>query len=115
VIMITHDLSIITETCDKIAIMYAGKIVEYGDIVTVFKEPLHPYTRALVQSFPDITAAKTRMKSIHGSPPDLLSPPTGCRFHPRCEYAMDICRKKEPPFLNVGHDHSVGCHLLSKA
>jgi peptide/nickel transport system ATP-binding protein len=113
-ILITHDLSIIAETCETAAIMYAGKIAEYADAFTIFKEPLHPYTQGLISAFPSIKAAKTRMISIPGSPPDLLRPPPGCRFHPRCPYAMDICRKEEPLFLDVGKGHYVSCHLIQK-
>jgi len=112
-IMITHDLSIISETCEKVAIMYAGKIVEQGDIVTIFKEPLHPYTQGLIGAFPNIKAAKRRMISIHGSPPDLLEPPTGCRFHPRCSHVMDICKKEEPKSIKVAENHYVACHLIT--
>jgi len=111
-ILITHDLSIITETCEKAAIMYAGKIVEQGGIVTIFKEPLHPYTQGLIGAFPSIKAAKRRMTSIHGFPPDLLNPPTGCRFHPRCPHAMDICKKEDPQPLKRSGDHYVACHLV---
>ena len=111
-ILITHDLSIITETCEKAAIMYAGKIVEQGDIVTIFKEPSHPYTQGLIGAFPSIKAAKRRMTSIHGFPPDLLNPPTGCRFHPRCPHAMDICKKEDPQPLKRSGDHYVACHLV---
>jgi len=111
-ILITHDLSIITETCEKVAIMYAGKIVEQGDIVTIFKEPLHPYTQGLISAFPSIKAAKRRMTSIHGFPPDLLNPPTGCRFHPRCSHTMDICKKEDPQPLKLARDHYVACHLV---
>lgn len=112
-VMITHDISMITETCEKIAIMYAGKIVEKGDIATIFKKPLHPYTRGLLTAFPSIKAAKRRMTSIPGSPPDLLDPPTGCRFHPRCPYAEEICKRKEPRSIRVGDaDHYVACHLI---
>lgn len=110
-ILITHDLSIITETCDSIAIMYAGKIVESGSVATVYKEPLHPYTQGLVDAFPRVHAPKTRMASIPGSPPDLLNPPEGCRFHPRCKYAIDVCKKKEPLFVDMGKGHYVACHL----
>jgi len=114
-ILITHDLSIIAEVCEKVAIMYAGKIVEHSDVVTVFKEPLHPYTQGLIGAFPSIKATRSRMISIPGSPPDLLNPPSGCRFHPRCQYAMDICRKKEPAFLDIGKDHHIACYLHMKA
>jgi peptide/nickel transport system ATP-binding protein len=112
-ILITHDLSIITETCEKLAIMYAGKIVEYGNIVTIFKEPLHPYTQGLIGAFPSIKAKKTRMTSISGSPPNLQNPPRGCRFYPRCPYAMDICRSEEPKSIEVTTDHRVACYLIA--
>lgn len=113
-ILITHDLSIIAETCESVAIMYAGGIVEYGNIVDVFKRPVHPYTQGLIAAFPDIKAQRTRMSSIEGSPPDLLNPPSGCKFHPRCQYAMDICRKKKPESVSVGKDHVAACWLVGK-
>jgi len=112
VIMITHDLSMIAETCQKLAIMYAGILAECGDIVTLFKEPLHPYTQDLIESFPSIRAEKQEMISIPGSPPDLLNPPSGCRFHPRCKYAMDICKKKTPELTEISKNHYVACHLV---
>lgn len=110
-IMISHDLSIIAETCQKTAIMYGGKIVEYADVNTIFGEPMHPYTQGLIGAFPSIKAKKTRLISIPGSPPDLLSPPPACRFHPRCAYAMDICKKVEPKFAEIRKKHYVMCHL----
>jgi peptide/nickel transport system ATP-binding protein len=113
-IMITHDLSIIAETCEKTAIMYAGKVAEYADTVSVFKQPLHPYTQGLMGAFPSIKASKTRIASIPGDPPDLLDPPIGCRFHPRCKYCMEICRTKEPEVLEVDKGHFVSCHLIGK-
>lgn len=113
-ILITHDLSIIAETCEKCAIMYAGKIVEYGDVVTIFKEPLHPYTQGLMSAFPSIKAPKQLMSSIPGFPPDLLAPPPGCRFHPRCPHAMEICKDEEPRFPEETGKHYVACHLLRK-
>lgn len=112
--LITHDLSIITETCEKAAIMYAGKIVESGTVHHIFKEPLHPYTQGLIGAFPDIYAPQTEIKSIEGQPPDLFNPPSGCRFNPRCQYAMEVCRKQEPPFLEVEKEHFVACHLIGK-
>jgi len=111
-IMVSHDLSIIAETCQKTAVMYGGKIAEYGNINVIFKEPLHPYTRGLMGAFPGIRAARTRMTSIPGSPPDLLYPPTGCRFHPRCPYAMDVCKNVEPELADAGKKHYVSCHLI---
>lgn len=112
VIMITHDLSIISETCEKLAIMYAGKIVELGDVVSMFKEPLHPYTQGLILAFPNIREERRKMESIPGSPPNLLNPPPACRFHPRCKYAMEICRKEEPEFKEASGGHFVACHLI---
>ncbi len=115
IILISHDLSMIAETANKVAIMYAGKVAEFGDSVDVFKEPVHPYTQRLIGAFPSILGTKKELSSIHGFPPDLLSPPPGCRFHPRCPYAMDICRTKEPQMLEVaGSHHSVACHLAGK-
>ncbi len=113
--LISHDLSILSEVCDDIAIMYGGKIVECGDIYSLYKEPLHPYAQGLLGSFPSIKVARTRMISIPGTPPDLLNPPLGCRFHPRCSYAMDICKKNDPSFLPVKAGHLVACHLHQKA
>lgn len=111
-IMISHDLSIIAETCEKVAIMYAGKIVEYGSAVSIFKNPLHPYTQGLIKAFPSIKGERVRLTSIPGQPPDLLHPPPACRFNPRCPYVMDICKKQEP-LLEVEGDkeHYVACHL----
>lgn len=112
-ILITHDLSIVADTCQKIAIMYAGKIVEYGGIELIFKEPLHPYTIGLIKAFPNINEPKSRrLYSIPGTPPDLLNPPRGCRFHPRCKYAMEICTKNEPTLIEIAKNHAVACHLV---
>jgi peptide/nickel transport system ATP-binding protein len=111
-ILITHDLSIIAELCERTAIMYAGKIVEQGEVARIFKEPLHPYTQGLAGAFPSIKEARRRMISIHGSPPDLLEPPKGCRFHPRCSKATQACKEKEPNTTKIGKvDHYVACHL----
>ncbi|MCW3985651.1 MAG: ABC transporter ATP-binding protein [Candidatus Bathyarchaeota archaeon] len=112
IIMISHDLSMIAEICQKICIMYAGYLVEHGDIVKIFKKPLHPYTVDLIGSFPSIHAEKQEMISIPGSPPDLFDPPPACRFHPRCKYAMDICKKEVPKLLKISKDHFVACHLV---
>ncbi len=111
-ILISHDLSIIAETCEKVAIMYAGKIVETGDAVSVFKNPLHPYTQGLIKAFPSIKGEKTRLSSIPGQPPDLLRPPPACRFHPRCPYVMDVCKRVDPLLEEHGEkNHSAACHL----
>jgi peptide/nickel transport system ATP-binding protein len=114
-ILISHDLSMIADTCNKVAIMYAGKIAEYGESARIYKEPLHPYTQKLIGAFPSILGAKRELESIPGFPPDLLNPPPGCRFHPRCVYAMDICRRKEPEIIEAdGSNHIVACHLVGK-
>ena len=94
--LITHDLSVVAQTCTTCAIMYAGHIVEYADIETIFKEPSHPYTKALISAFPSIKEERRELNSIAGIPPNLLNPPTGCRFHPRCLHSMDICTNEKP-------------------
>lgn len=111
-ILISHDLSIISETCNKLAIMYAGRLVELGDVFSMFKKPIHPYTQGLIAAFPGIYAPKQEMRALPGSPPDLLNPPEGCRFAPRCPYAMDICKKKTPQLEEVSSGHYVACYLL---
>ena len=96
-VFISHDLGVIAETCDRIAIMYAGKLVEYGDAVSVFKDPLHPYSAGLVGSVPSMEkAGKKMLVSIPGRPPDLIRPPSGCRFHPRCTFAKQKCSDVDP-------------------
>jgi peptide/nickel transport system ATP-binding protein len=111
--LITHDLSVIAQTCDNIAIMYAGKIVEYGNVIDVFDHPTHPYGMGLVKSFPNIKAERTRVRSLPGFPPNLLAPPKGCRFHPRCPLAGDICMEEEPELIEIGsNSHKVACHKV---
>jgi peptide/nickel transport system ATP-binding protein len=114
VILITHDLSVIAETCDRVAIMYAGRIVELGKVIDVYKDSWHPYTDALITAFPSIVGEKRRFSSIPGDPPDLTSPPTGCRFHPRCPWQDDTCRMEDPEYRKVGTDHYVACHYSEK-
>ncbi len=109
-IIITHDLSILGEICDDVAIMYAGKIVEKGPVEAIFSQHTHPYTRKLIEAFPDIYGERKLAQSIPGNPPSLLSPPEGCRFHPRCEYATDICRTVEPVLVPLGDNHLAACH-----
>jgi len=113
VILITHDMSVIAELCNRVGIMYAGKLVECADVRTIFKEPSHPYTQGLISAIPSLTGPKVRLKSIPGAPPDLLNPPRGCRFHPRCPYAVDKCRREEPEYVRVGKLHWVACHLVA--
>jgi oligopeptide/dipeptide ABC transporter ATP-binding protein len=111
-ILITHDLSILSETCDRIAVMYAGKIVETGTVEDVFEKPLHPYTQKLIMCFPNISAEKTIPIGIEGFPPNLINPPNGCRFHPRCEFAIAQCQQEEPRTVSLGKRHQVACHLV---
>lgn len=113
-LLITHDLSLIAETCHKAAIMYAGKIAEIGDVARIFKEPLHPYTEMLISAFPSVVGDLKELASIHGFPPDLLNPPKGCRFHPRCPHAMEICHAEEPLIIEARKDHQVACHLYNR-
>jgi peptide/nickel transport system ATP-binding protein len=112
---ISHDLSMLAETCSKIAIMYAGKIVESGSVVAIFKEPLHPYTEKLIGAFPSVVGHKKDLSAIHGFPPDLLNPPPGCRFHPRCSHATEACRTTEPKMVEADNPgHLVACHLIGE-
>jgi len=110
-ILITHDLSIVLERCDNVMVMYAGHLVEYADTTELNKNPKHPYTQGLLRTIPNIELAEQKLEAIPGSPPDLLNPPKGCRFWPRCSHAMKICRLKVPPVMNVGTDHLVRCFL----
>ncbi len=111
--LITHDLSVIAQTCDKIAIMYAGKIVEYGSVIDVYENPTHPYGMGLVKAFPNIKAERTRVRSLPGFPPNLLAPPEGCRFHPRCPLADRTCMEEEPRLIEIGsNSHKVACHKV---
>jgi len=113
-IVISHDLSLIAQMADKVAIMYAGKIVEYGPSERVFMEPQHPYTQLLLKAIPRLRGPKEKLAYIPGQPPDLRSPPTGCRFHPRCPFVFDKCYKEEPELIKVGKDHYASCWLLEE-
>ncbi len=113
-ILITHDLSVIAEMADKVMIMYAGKMLEYGTAEQVFLNPLHPYTRFLLQSIPRLRGPIQKLKYIPGEPPDLISPPRGCRFHPRCPYTTEKCKKEEPPLFEPEKYHYVRCWLYEK-
>jgi len=113
IILITHDISIVAEMADRIALMYAGQLMEFSDALSIFEEPLHPYTEALLQSIPNIQLSDQKLRYIPGSPPDLINPPSGCRFHPRCPYVMDVCRVKEPPMIEVEKGRMVKCFKYS--
>ncbi len=111
-ILITHDLGVAAEVADKIAVMYAGRLVEYGSTREVIGNPLHPYTLRLLESVPFIHKSEGELKAIPGSVPNLLNPPKGCRFHPRCHRVMSICKTAEPPMVEV-NGRRVACHLYS--
>ena len=111
-ILITHDLSVLAETCDRVLVMYAGKVAEEGPVGRVFTSPRHPYTRKLVNSFPNLHADRRTLDVIQGQPPDLLDPPPGCRFAPRCEFAMPVCREVVPPEVRFADGVRVACHLF---
>jgi len=108
-ILITHDLSIVLERCDKILVMYAGCFVEYASSVELYRNPRHPYTQGLLKSIPDIDLAEQKLEAIPGVPPNLLNPPKGCQFWPRCSNAEEKCREEEPPTVEVSPGHFVRC------
>ena len=110
-ILISHDLSVMAETCDQMAIMYAGKMVETGNVRDIFKNSKHPYTKELIAAFPDIKRALVLPAYIPGDIPSLIHPPTGCQFHPRCKFAWKLCEEEEPGLLPVGDGHCAACHL----
>jgi peptide/nickel transport system ATP-binding protein len=111
ILFITHDLSLLVEISTHISIMYAGEIVESAAAHELFEYPQHPYTLGLMNSFPSISGEKHKLTGIPGSPPDLVSPPTGCRFHPRCAKVMPICSQSTPLSKLISTDHRVACHL----
>jgi peptide/nickel transport system ATP-binding protein len=110
ILLITHDLGVVAETCDRVAVMYAGNVVEYGTTVDVLSDPAHPYTRGLLRALPT-ARHKGPLYTIRGSVPDLVNPPAGCRFHPRCEYAMPECAAEKPDLLEVKAGHLAACVL----
>jgi oligopeptide/dipeptide ABC transporter ATP-binding protein len=112
-ILISHDLSVMAETCDKGLIMYAGKVVEAGSVTDIFNAARHPYTVRLIRSFPNIHERREMVSSIPGDPPNLLNPPAGCNFSPRCELADERCRTEEPALEAVGPGHTVACWKVS--
>jgi len=111
IILITHNIGVVAELSDRVAVMYAGKLVELADVHSLFDDPLHPYTRGLLNSVPNISLTEDHLQIMDGSPPDLISPPPGCRFHPRCPYAKQECSRREPAMKNVGKDRLVACWL----
>ena len=115
IIFITHNLGVVAEICDKVSVMYAGKIVEQGLVDDIFYKPAHPYTLGLLRSMPRVDAESyERLVPIEGTPVDMLNPPDGCPFAPRCESCMQICLKKMPPYVKVGEKHRSACWLRVK-
>ena len=111
VLMITHDLGVMAETCDRIAVMYAGNMVEIGSVRKVLKSPSHPYTRALLKTVPDNANPDTPLLSIRGNVPSLMEPQNSCMFAPRCDHAMDRCRHEKPHMYDLQEGHRVACFL----
>lgn len=114
-LLITHDLGVVAEMCDKLAVIYAGEIVEYASARQIYKDTLHPYTIGLFESLPSLTGDETRLKPIKGMMPDPANLPEGCYFHPRCPYADEQCGKCKPELIDAGDGHLVRCHKLKKA
>jgi len=112
VLLITHDLGIVAETCDRVGVMYAGNLCEVADIKDLFRSPKHPYTRALLNSVPRLSQ-EGELKSIEGSVPNLVTPPSGCRFHPRCPHAMAVCKGVFPEMVEVAKNHQVACYWVA--
>jgi len=111
ILLITHNLGVIAEMCDRVAVMYAGVIVELSDVRTIFRNPLHPYTIRLKKAIPSAKAIGKELEEIPGSVPALINPPSGCRFHPRCEQALPICKREKPKEAEIESGHFVACHL----
>jgi peptide/nickel transport system ATP-binding protein len=108
-IYISHDIAVIAEVTERIGVMYAGRLAEFASAVEIFKHPLHPYTYGLMSAFPSIVGPKRELTTLPGEPPDLISPPSGCRFHPRCPYATEICSEQVPEFKDMDDKHFVAC------
>ncbi len=114
ILLITHNMGLVAEMCDRVAVMYAGSIVEEAEIHELFKNPLHPYTKALLRAVPNPLKKVKKLESIPGTVPNLIFPPPGCRFHPRCPVRRGICTEKKPPILEVYPGHRVACWLYGK-
>lgn len=110
-ILITHNMGIVAELADRIAVMYAGKMMEIAEAVALYDKPLHPYTQGLLKSIPNISLETQELETMPGSPPDLIEPPAGCRFHPRCPHVMEKCSSIEPPMTGVENGHWAACWL----
>jgi oligopeptide/dipeptide ABC transporter ATP-binding protein len=109
IIFITHDFGVVARICDRVGVMYAGKIVETAPTRDIFKKPRHPYTKALIHSVPQLDRKDERLYSIEGQPPSMMNLPPGCRFYPRCDVSLDICKEQEPPEVKLNENHSISC------
>jgi peptide/nickel transport system ATP-binding protein len=109
IIIITHDLGVVAETCNTVAVMYAGVVVEYASTDELFQDPIHPYTIGLMKAIPKLTERTDRLLQIRGNVPNLIEPPTGCRFHPRCDFATELCKQERPPREEAKAGHWVEC------
>ena len=114
ILLITHNIGVVAEVSDRVAVMYAARLVEIGDVRRIFADPKHPYTRGLLRSVPNIALDGAELYKMEGAPPSLLRPPAGCRFHPRCPSVMEICKRENPKLENVGEDQQAACWLYSK-
>jgi oligopeptide/dipeptide ABC transporter ATP-binding protein len=112
ILLITHNIGIVSELANRVAGMYAGRLVELADVLPFFEEPLHPYTQDLLASVPNIKLDDDELRIMKGSPPNLIEPPSGCRFHPRCQHVMDKCSQQDPPMLEVRPGHWAACWLF---
>jgi oligopeptide/dipeptide ABC transporter ATP-binding protein len=110
-LLITHDLGIVADMCDTVYVMYAGKIVESGTVWQIFRHPLHPYTSSLLECVLSIDQFKKEIKTIEGTVPYLINPPSGCRYRTRCPFVMEKCSTEEPPLVEIENGHAVACHL----
>jgi peptide/nickel transport system ATP-binding protein len=111
-VLVTHDMGVHANLANRVLVLYAGQVMEEADTLTLFEQPLHPYTQYLIKSLPRLDERSERV-SIPGRPPTLTNPPTGCRFHPRCPYAMEVCQTTVPRLEEVTPGHRVACHLVS--
>jgi oligopeptide/dipeptide ABC transporter ATP-binding protein len=115
IMMITHNMGVVAGLCTRVLVMYAGRIVEQGPVEQIFKNPQHPYTWSLLRSIPRLDSDRhDRLLSIDGLPPDLIKPPAGCRFNPRCQFKIDRCRHDDPPLMNVGADQDAACWVTMR-
>jgi peptide/nickel transport system ATP-binding protein len=114
ILLITHNLGVVAEMCDRVGVMYAGSMAEIGDARTIFKSPKHPYTRGLMKSVPSVQLDTDTLYTIRGSVPNLIHPPSGCRFHPRCDFARKLCTKVKPELKEIAPGHEVACHMVAE-